>query len=83
MFRRTLSSRANCRISPMAWLYVSMSRIPIAVNQKIEPGRKADTAVTRADVRKLRAATSWQPRIPLDRSLADILDYWRAVSQKS
>jgi GDP-4-dehydro-6-deoxy-D-mannose reductase len=60
---------------------VSMARVPVRVNQKIEPGRKADTAVTVADVRKLRAATGWQPRIPLDRSLADVLDYWRAVAK--
>ncbi len=56
---------------------VSMSRVPIQVTQKVEPGRKSDTAITRADVRKLRAATGWQPRLTLDRSLADILDYWR------
>jgi GDP-4-dehydro-6-deoxy-D-mannose reductase len=35
--------------------------------------------VARADGGKLRAATGWGPRIPLDRSLADILDYWRNV----
>jgi GDP-4-dehydro-6-deoxy-D-mannose reductase len=69
------------RIQDLLDRLVSMSRIPITVNQKIEPGRKADTAVTRADVRKLRAATGWQPRIPLDRSLADILDYWRGVAR--
>ncbi len=57
---------------------VAMARVPIRVNQKSEPGRKADTAMTRADVRKLRAATGWEPRVPLDKSLADILDYWRS-----
>jgi GDP-4-dehydro-6-deoxy-D-mannose reductase len=68
------------RIQDLLERLVAMSRIPIQVNQKIEPGRKADTVVTRADVRKLRAATGWQPRIPLDRSLTDILDYWRSLS---
>jgi GDP-4-dehydro-6-deoxy-D-mannose reductase len=69
------------RIQDLLDRLVSMARIPIQVNVKVEPGRKADTAVTRADVRKLRAATGWQPRIPLDQSLADILDYWRAVAK--
>jgi GDP-4-dehydro-6-deoxy-D-mannose reductase len=59
---------------------VAMSKVPIRVNQKIEPGRKADTAMTRADVRKLRAATGWEPRVSLDQSLADILNYWRGVA---
>ncbi len=67
------------RIQDLLDRLVFMSRTPIQVNQKIEPGRKADTAITRADVRKLRAATGWQPRIPLDRSLADVLDYWRSL----
>jgi GDP-4-dehydro-6-deoxy-D-mannose reductase len=51
--------------------------VKVEVRQKIEPGRKADTAVTRADARKLRAATGWAPRIPLTRSLEDILNDWR------
>jgi GDP-4-dehydro-6-deoxy-D-mannose reductase len=67
------------RIQDLLDRLVSMARVPITVNQKIEPGRKADTSVTRADVGKLRAATGWQPRLPLDRSLADVLDHWRAM----
>jgi GDP-4-dehydro-6-deoxy-D-mannose reductase len=68
------------RISDLLDRLVAMSRVPIRVNSKIEPGRKADTAMTRADVQKLRAATGWEPRVPLDQSLADVLDYWRGVS---
>ena len=59
---------------------VSMSRVPIKVNQKIEPGRKADTAVTRADASKLRAATGWEARISLEQALAGVLNYWRTVA---
>ncbi len=68
------------RIQDLLDRLVSLSRAPIRVNQTVEPGRKADTSATRADVQKLRAATGWQPRVPLDRTLADILDYWRAVA---
>jgi GDP-4-dehydro-6-deoxy-D-mannose reductase len=71
------------RIQDLLDRMVAMARVPVQVNQKLELGRKADTAVTRADVRKLRAATGWQPRIPLEKSLADILDYWRAVAKGS
>lgn len=53
------------------------ARVPVEVRQRVEPGRRADTAVTRADARKLRAATGWEPRYELDRTLADILNYWR------
>ncbi|WP_246523419.1 GDP-mannose 4,6-dehydratase [Gemmata palustris] len=58
---------------------VAMARLPIKVVQTLEPGRKADTAVTSADARKLRAATGWEPQIPLERTLADVLNYWRSI----
>lgn len=69
------------RIQDLLDRLVAMASVPVRVNQKIEPGRKADTAVTRADVRKLRTATGWQPRIPLEQSLADILNHWRVVAK--
>jgi GDP-4-dehydro-6-deoxy-D-mannose reductase len=68
------------RVGDLLDRLVALARVPIQVNQKIEPGRKADTAVTRADATKLHTTTGWQPRIPLDRTLADILDYWRGVA---
>jgi GDP-4-dehydro-6-deoxy-D-mannose reductase len=67
------------RIQDLLDRLVSLSRIPIRVNQTIEPGRKADTTVARADVRKLHSATAWKPRIPLDESLLAVLNYWRTI----
>jgi GDP-4-dehydro-6-deoxy-D-mannose reductase len=66
------------RIQDLLDRLVAMSRVPIRVDMKAEPGRKADTSITRADVTKLCAATGWAPRVPLDQSLADVLDYWRS-----
>ncbi len=59
---------------------VGMARVPVEVRQRVEPGRRADTAVTRADTRKLQRVTGWAPRYELDRTLADVLDYWRQVA---
>jgi GDP-4-dehydro-6-deoxy-D-mannose reductase len=66
------------RIQDLLDRLVAQARVPISVKQTIEPGRKSDTSVTRADARKLRTATGWQPRVPIERSLTDVLDYWRA-----
>lgn len=55
---------------------VGLSRVRVEVRERAD-ARRADTAVTRADPRKLRAATGWAPRIPLDTTLADVLDHWR------
>jgi GDP-4-dehydro-6-deoxy-D-mannose reductase len=56
--------------------------VKVEVRQRLEPGRKADTTVTRADAGKLFKTTGWQPRIPLEQTLADILDDWRTAMAK-
>jgi GDP-4-dehydro-6-deoxy-D-mannose reductase len=68
------------RIQDLLDRLVAMARVKVEMRQKADHGRKGDTAVTRADTRKLRQATGWQPRYELDQSLKDILDYWRGVA---
>jgi GDP-4-dehydro-6-deoxy-D-mannose reductase len=57
---------------------LQLSTRTIEVRQTIDPHRKADTAVTRANPAKLIAATGWQPRFDLRQTLTDVLDHWRA-----
>ncbi len=59
---------------------ISLARVKVEVRQRSEPARKADTAVTRADPRKLHQTTGWAPRIPLAQTLVDILDDWRKTT---
>jgi GDP-4-dehydro-6-deoxy-D-mannose reductase len=40
--------------------------------------RPSDVPVQVGDPSRLRAATGWEPRIPLERTLRDLLDDWRA-----
>ncbi len=65
------------RIQDLLDRMLALSTVKIEVRQKVEPGRKADTTITRADTAKLRTATGWAPRIALDQTLADILADWR------
>ena len=65
------------RIQDLLDRLLKLAAIPIEVRQKVEPGRKADTTATKADTRKLHAATGWTPRIPLDTTLLDVLNDWR------
>lgn len=65
------------RIQDLLDRLLALATIPIEVRQSVEPGRKADTTITRADTSKLRAATGWAPHIALDQTLADILADWR------
>ncbi len=58
---------------------LKLSRVKVEVRQKLDPTRKADTAITRADISKLHGATGWSPIISLDQTLADILNDWRTA----
>lgn len=54
-----------------------LSLVPLKYKEDPERVRPIDVPFVQADVSKLRAATGWEPLIPIERSLADILDYWR------
>jgi GDP-4-dehydro-6-deoxy-D-mannose reductase len=56
---------------------VALAGVPVTVEERMDVSRKVDTAVSRADIRKLREATGWEPAISLDQTLKDILDDWR------
>ncbi len=42
--------------------------------------RPVDVPVLRGDAGRLRVCTGWQPEIPLDDTLAAVLDHWRGMS---
>jgi GDP-4-dehydro-6-deoxy-D-mannose reductase len=39
--------------------------------------RPSDNPVIAGDRSRIAAETGWEPRIPIDRTLGDLLDYWR------
>lgn len=58
-------------------ILVGLARVPVTT--ELDPGRvrPGDATILALDSSALRARTGWSPRIPLERSLADLLDYWR------
>ena len=55
----------------------------IAPDVKLMPDadlmRPVEVPVLRGDPSRLTASTGWDPELPLDRTLADVLAHWRAV----
>jgi GDP-4-dehydro-6-deoxy-D-mannose reductase len=56
---------------------LSLARVKIEVRQKAELVRPEETSVVRADASRLRRETGWKTQYTLERTLADILTYWR------
>jgi GDP-4-dehydro-6-deoxy-D-mannose reductase len=61
---------------------LSMSRVPIEVRQDPDRMRPSDTPEVVCDATRLRECTGWRTTIPFERSLRDVLDYWREEVRK-
>jgi GDP-4-dehydro-6-deoxy-D-mannose reductase len=65
-------------------LIVGLARSPVEVEQDPSRIRPSEIPVLAGDPARLNAATGWEPTIPLERTLADALDYARsAVNDKA
>jgi GDP-4-dehydro-6-deoxy-D-mannose reductase len=56
---------------------LAMSQVPIEVVQDPQRMRPSDVPEVVCDAGRIREQTGWQPEIPFEQSLQDILDYWR------
>ena len=54
------------------------SRVPIAIAVDSERLRPLDTPVILGDASRLRTTTGWTPRFPFERTIDDLLAYWRS-----
>lgn len=56
-----------------------LSRAKVSVSVEADPSRfrPVDVPLSCCDSSKLNACTGWAPQVPLERSLEEILDYWR------
>jgi GDP-4-dehydro-6-deoxy-D-mannose reductase len=58
---------------------VQLSRVPLTTELDHERVRPGEPTVLALDTSRFRGRTGWAPKIPLERSLADTLEHWRAV----
>lgn len=59
---------------------VAQSRVPIEITVDPERFKPVDLPLVVGSAAKLRRATGWAPAIPLERTLDDLLEWWRSES---
>jgi len=74
-----IASGSGITIREMLDRLVAMSSVELRIETDPARMRPSDVEVLLGDSSKFREATGWEPRIPLERTLADTLAYWRAV----
>jgi GDP-4-dehydro-6-deoxy-D-mannose reductase len=71
-------SGIDVAVSELAERMLAMAAHPMRLVVDPERHRPVDVPVLRGDPSKLERATGWKPEIPLDTTVADVLDDWRS-----
>jgi GDP-4-dehydro-6-deoxy-D-mannose reductase len=64
-------------ISELAEILLGLAARPMRLRTDPDRFRPVDLPVLRGDPTRLERATSWQPAVPLEHTLADVLEDWR------
>lgn len=67
----------SIRIEDMLGMLLKHSTIQIEKRQDAARMRPSDISIFQGDNSKFKAATGWEPQYTLDKTLEDLLDYWR------
>ena len=73
-----VGSGAGRTIEEILTLLIGLCRVPVRVEEDAALLRPLDVPALVCDATKLRQHTGWEPELPLERTLSDLLDYWRA-----
>jgi GDP-4-dehydro-6-deoxy-D-mannose reductase len=65
------------KISEMLNLLLSLSRKKIEIRQDPNRMRPSDVQILLGDCTKFHKKTGWTPTIPFEKTMKDLLDYWR------
>lgn len=70
-------SGRGVRIGDVLQRLVDLAGVRVEIRQDPDRLRPADLPALVGDPGRLKAATGWEPRVPAERTLEDLLEYWR------
>jgi GDP-4-dehydro-6-deoxy-D-mannose reductase len=74
-----VASGRSVPMSHVVELFVSLARCPVEVERREDRMRPLEIPRMVGDASRLRKATGWQPQIPLEQTIADLLQAARAA----
>ncbi len=67
------------RVGDLLDALIGMARTRVTLEHDPARVRPSDTPVLLGDRSRIAAEVGWEPEIPIEQTLADLLDYWRGV----
>ena len=65
------------KIREMLERLISLGKVEVKIEVDPDRLRPSDVEILIGDASKFKADTGWEPRIPFEQTLNDLLDYWR------
>lgn len=72
-----ICSGSAVRVGDMLNLLLSFSKVKVEVRPDPSRMRPSDVPVLRGDGSKFMTQTGWKPQIPFEKTMEDLLQYWR------
>jgi len=72
-----VASGSSWAISEVLDKLLELAGVTVRIERDPDRMRPSDVPRLEGDSRRLREATGWKPTIPFERTLSDLLDYWR------
>jgi GDP-4-dehydro-6-deoxy-D-mannose reductase len=73
-----ICSGKSHRIGDVLGMLIALAGVRVEVRQEASRMRPSDVPHLEGDYGKFRADTGWRPEIPFERTLKDLLDFWRS-----
>jgi GDP-4-dehydro-6-deoxy-D-mannose reductase len=71
------------RVGDLLEMLLSASRTRVKLEKDASRMRPSDNPVILGDRSRIAAEVGWEPVIPIERTLSDLLEYWRRVTQST
>lgn len=72
-----LCSEKTIKVNEMLEILLSMSRVKVKIKEDPSRMRPSDVPILLGDCSKFRQKTGWKPEIPFEKTMEDLLNYWR------
>lgn len=77
-----ICSENAIKVGDMLDMLLSMSKVKITIQQDASRLRPSDVPILQGDCSKFRKATGWKPEIKFEKTMEDLLNYWREKIKK-